>query len=357
MQNKRDDIDRIKASLSITEVATALGIQVQRGKFKCLYPMRHAHGDRTPSVSISEEKGLFTCWVCEDMRGDVIELVKQARSCSFLEAIEWLKTEFLSQSQINGLSSIKKIIAESDSIVTPKPPKPEIKPEERMKVVLSFLKRLSVVDGTPAARWLVSRRVFKPAWDKMRLRYISDYNALNKSLLSEFGLELLQKIGLYNDRGNLRYYKHPLIFPYLDEQVRSLFFQARTIDSSVVPKELNLKGEIPYPYNKPALNQKPGWVYLCEGVVDTLTLISRNIEAVGVPGVRSFKPEWVHLFAQKKVVLCFDQDEPGREATKYVQSLFERAQIYSVPLGHGIEDEDLKMKEGQDINDWFNQRK
>ena len=77
MQNKRDDIDRIKASLSITEVATALGIQVQRGKFKCLYPMRHAHGDRTPSVSISEEKGLFTCWVCEDMRGDVIELVKQ----------------------------------------------------------------------------------------------------------------------------------------------------------------------------------------------------------------------------------------------------------------------------------------
>ena len=80
-------------------------------------------------------------------------------------------------------------------------------------------------------------------------------------------------------------------------------------------------------------------------------------EAVGVPGVKSFKPEWVHLFAQKKVVLCFDQDEPGREATKYVQSLFERAQIYSVPLGHGIEDEDLKMKEGQDINDWFNQRK
>jgi DNA primase len=356
MQIKRDDIDKIKASLSITAVANALGIDVQRGKFRCLYPMRHAHGDRTPSVSISEEKGLFTCWVCEDMRGDVFELVKQARSCSFAEALEWLQTEFMSQTQIHGLTSLNKSITEPSIARPVKQAKPEIKPEERMKVVLSFLKRLSVVDGTPAARWLASRRIFKPAWDKMRLRYISDYSALNKSLLSEFGLELLQKTGLYNDRGNLRYYKHPLIFPYLDEHVRSLFFQARAIDSSVVPKELNLKGEIPYPYNKVILNQQPGWVFLCEGVVDTLTMISRNMEAVGIPGVKSFKPEWVSLFAQKKVVLCFDQDGPGREATKLVQNLFQRAQIQTALFGRGIEDERLKLKEGQDINDWFNQR-
>lgn len=356
MQIKRDDIDKIKASLSITAVANALGIDVQRGKFRCLYPMRHAHGDRTPSVSISEEKGLFTCWVCEDMRGDVFELVKQARSCSFAEALEWLQTEFMSQAQIHGLTSLNKSITEPSIARPVKQAKPEIKPEERMKVVLSFLKRLSVVDGTPAARWLASRRIFKPAWDKMRLRYISDYSALNKSLLSEFGLELLQKTGLYNDRGNLRYYKHPLIFPYLDEHVRSLFFQARAIDSSVVPKELNLKGEIPYPYNKVILNQQPGWVFLCEGVVDTLTMISRNMEAVGIPGVKSFKPEWVSLFAQKKVVLCFDQDGPGREATELVQNLFQRAQIQTALFGRGIEDEHLKLKEGQDINDWFNQR-
>lgn len=356
MQNKRDDIDKIKATLSITEVAKALGIDVQRGKFRCLYPMRHAHGDRTPSVSISEEKGLFTCWVCEDMRGDVIELVKQARSCSFLEAIEWLQTEFIGLNQTNTSLSLKRTNTESNSSISTKSTQKDVKPEERMKVVLSFLKRLSMVEGTPAARWLAKRRIYKPAWDKMRLRYIADYSALNKSLLSEFGLELLQKTGLYNERGNLRYYKHPLIFPYLDEQIRSLFFQARAIDSTVVPKELNLKGEIPYPYNKVILNQKPGWVFLCEGVVDTLTLISRNIEAVGIPGVKSFKPEWVHFFAQKKVVLCFDQDEPGREASELVQGLFQRANIYSVPLGHGLEDERFKMQEGQDINDWFNQR-
>ena len=56
------------------------------------------------------------------------------------------------------------------------------------------------------------------------------------------------------------------------------------------------------------------------------------------------------------MVLCFDQDEPGREATELVHGLFQKAQIYSVPLGHGIEDERFKMQEGQDINDWFNQK-
>ena len=48
-----EELKQFKASLSITAVAQALGIDVERGKFKCFYPQRHVHGDRTPSVSIS----------------------------------------------------------------------------------------------------------------------------------------------------------------------------------------------------------------------------------------------------------------------------------------------------------------
>ncbi len=59
MSVKRDRIESLKASLSITLVAEHLGYQVIRGKIRCPYPGRHAHGDRTPSVSLSEEKGLF----------------------------------------------------------------------------------------------------------------------------------------------------------------------------------------------------------------------------------------------------------------------------------------------------------
>ena len=78
-----EELKQFKASLSITAVAQALGIEVVRGKCKCFYPQRHVHGDRTPSVSISEERGMFRCWVCDDVRGDVISLYSTATGGAF----------------------------------------------------------------------------------------------------------------------------------------------------------------------------------------------------------------------------------------------------------------------------------
>ena len=89
-----EELKQFKASLSITAVAQALGIEVVRGKCKCFYPQRHVHGDRTPSVSISEERGMFRCWVCDDVRGDVISLVQHCNGWSFLDALNWLKETY-----------------------------------------------------------------------------------------------------------------------------------------------------------------------------------------------------------------------------------------------------------------------
>lgn len=352
MNDIKGDIQQLKATLSITEVARTLGIQVKGGKFRCLYPTRHANGDRTPSVSISESRGYFNCWVCADMRGDVIELVQKARACTFFEALNWLKTEFSLTSGVDTKVFLK--TEAHEDLFQPKKG-PDVDTELKNQVIEAFLSYLIPVENTPAARYLSKRRIYKVSWDSMKIRYISNYGELNQKLIQEFGLDLLKQTGLYNDKGNLRYYKHPLIFPYYDQNHRALFFQARAIDSAVFPKELNLKGEIPYPYNVRLLNQKPGWIYLCEGVIDTLTLLGRNMDAVGIPGVKAFKLQWLPYFKEKKIVLSFDQDEPGKEATKYMQKVFDAAGIQSVEFGYGIHDERFKMKEGQDVNDWFTQ--
>jgi DNA primase (bacterial type) len=191
----------------------------------------------------------------------------------------------------------------------------------------------------------------------MRIRTIADYEEISGRLREIYSLEVLQYVGLFNERGNLRFYKHPLIFPYLDTKMRSFYFQARAIDKTIVPKELNLRGTVPFPYNVSALDEKPGWVYLCEGVVDTLTFIGRNVPAVGIPGVRSFKMEWLPLFKNKSVVLCLDKDDAGRSGMEYIQDVFERAGIRSTILGTGMENLSSAMKEGEDINDWFGRRK
>ena len=383
-----EELKQFKSALSITKVAMDLGIPVARNRFHCFFPTRHAHGDRTPSVSISEERGTFRCWVCDDVRGDVISLVQFVKNCSFLEALNWLKgmygfllpgvkppmqnrggvsngaspvnvsaTNFASEPNeaLVAKVAVREAALEYNS---PEPIKEVVSEDERKKIILAFLKMLSPVDKTPAAAYLARRRIYKPIWDKMLLRTITDYGTLNNKLKEMYDLEVLKYVGLFNEKGNLRYYKHPLFFPYLDAKRRSFYFQARAIDSTVVPKELNLRGTVPYPYNVSALNQKPGWVYLCEGVVDTLTFLGQSIDAIGIPGVRSFKTEWIPLFKNKSVVLCLDKDEAGRSGTEYLQSVFAQAGIRTVVLGEGLDYFDkMTMKEGDDINSWFGGKK
>ena len=356
-----EELKQFKAALSITAVANALGVPVVRGRCRCFFPTRHSHGDRTPSVSFSEERGTFRCWVCDDVRGDVISLVQIVKNCSFLEALNWLKETygFLVSGATPNASHVAKVAVREAALEypSPEPQKELVSEDERKKIILSFLKMLSPVDKTPAAAYLARRRIYKPIWDKMLLRTITDYGSLNNKLKETYDLEVLKYVGLFSEKGNLRYYKHPLFFPYLDTKRRSFYFQARAIDSTVVPKELNLRGTVPYPYNVSALDQKPGWVYLCEGVVDTLTFLGQRIAAIGIPGVRSFKTEWLPLFKNKSVVLCLDKDEAGRSGTEYLQSVFAQAGIRTVVLGEGLENISSSMKEGDDINSWFGGKK
>ena len=382
-----EELKQFKAALSITAVANALGVSVVHGRCRCFFPTRHAHGDRTPSVSFSEERGTFRCWVCDDVRGDVISLVQIVKNCTFLEALNWLKETYhflvpgakpsvqnrdvatndvpmnnagLVRPMVQSVTLVAKTAVREAALeyASPEPVKELVSEDERKKIILSFLKMLSPVDKTPAAAYLARRRIYKPIWDKMLLRTITDYGTLNNKLKEMYDLEVLKYVGLFNEKGNLRYYKHPLFFPYLDAKRRSFYFQARAIDSSVVPKELNLRGTVPYPYNVSALNQKPGWVYLCEGVVDTLTFLGQSIDAIGIPGVRSFKTEWIPFFKNKSVVLCLDKDEAGRSGTEYLQSVFAQAGIRTVVLGEGLDYFDkMTMKEGDDINSWFGGKK
>lgn len=383
-----EELKQFKSAISITAVAQSLGVNVSHGKCRCFFPQRHVHGDRTPSVSVSEEYGSFRCWVCDDVRGDVISLVQLLRDCSFTEALSWLMDQYpvlvppsarlaANQKQRSDVSSSSKVSA-SKKVVAPAVPEvssvnptvanmmePPAENEEkelvsdvdRKKIILSFLKRLSPVDNTPAAAWLVRRRIYKPTWDKMLLRTITDYSGLNQSLREEFGEEVLKYVGLFNEKGNLRYYKHPLIFPYLDTARRSFYFQARALDKETKPKELCLRGTVPYPYNLAALDEKPGWIYLCEGVVDTLTMLGQKLPAVGIPGVRSFKVSWIPLFKNKNVVLCLDHDEAGRSGMEYIGNLFSQNGIRWAILGEGMDALPTAMKDGQDVNDWFGGKK
>jgi DNA primase len=335
---KTEEIQELKSALSITVVAKRLGLSVERYRFRCFFPERHAHGDRTPSVSINEEKGYFKCFVCSDVKGDVISLVQLANGMSFLEAVEWLKGD---------APSIKKDTQKFNAKKDTQSKKTEEHPKFfKEKILFDFLNLLSPIPlNSSAAWWLAKRHIYKPVWDKVLLRLIDDYHRVSRELLSKHSLEDLQFAGLFNSQGNLRYGRHPLIIPYIDEQRRPFFFQARAIDKNVAPKELNFQGTIPFPYNKEALDGKQGTVYLCEGAIDTLTLLGHGFSAVGIPGANSFKPEWIQMFKNKKVILCLDNDAAGKAAEERITTLLKEAGLETDSFG--------LLPEGEDINSWF----
>ena len=161
-----EELKQFKSAISITAVAESLGVDVAHGKCRCFYPQRHVHGDRTPSVSISEERGTFRCWVCDDVRGDVISLVQIVKDCGFVEALGWLMEQFPFLVPPSARKEMNQYVARSHEdrpaparmpeVVAPPEPETQelVSEDERKKIILSFLKRLSPVDNTPAAAYL-----------------------------------------------------------------------------------------------------------------------------------------------------------------------------------------------------------
>ena len=87
------DLDRIistiKESVSAVQVAEMLGLNPDKaGHCRCLW-----HTDKHPSMKLYDgDRGCY-CFSCHN-GGSVIDMVQQANSCSFWEAVEWLNSAF-----------------------------------------------------------------------------------------------------------------------------------------------------------------------------------------------------------------------------------------------------------------------
>lgn len=360
-------IEALKANQPILQVLGALGVPVIHGRIRCPQYQNHAHGDRTPSVSVSADRGSFKCWVCPDVKGDVIDLVRLVKGCTFREALAFLgadpdaaSSRWRSPTRPSP-ASIPGGPSSSPASPPPSTPKPSTPPttlstpaapsgpsiaedRELREAVLAALLEASAPLSGAVGRYLQKRRIFKRTWDGQRLRMIEDYAGASRALEDRFGKAALERAGFFNAAGHLRYYRHRLIFPYYDAAGKPVYMQARAIEEDAKPKELSMSGPIPIPYNARLLDLHPGQIYLCEGIIDTLTLIEQGFPAVGVPGAANFKPAWAALFRNKSVHVAFDPDAPGENGAARAIQLLE---------AEGVEARRLAPPRGLDLNDWF----
>lgn len=93
-------------------------------------------------------------------------------------------------------------------------------------------------------------------------------------------------------------------------------------------------------------------VLICEGEMDSLVAWSHNIPAVsGTGGAMSFNPEWVSLFNNKRVIICFDNDAAGGEGMAKIFSLLPQSWVLFLPDKPGIKDISDYVTHGGNLHD------
>lgn len=90
-------------------------------------------------------------------------------------------------------------------------------------------------------------------------------------------------------------------------------------------------------------------VFLCEGEFDALVLRGQGLLSVSATGgCQSFKEEWIDMFKDRDVYVCYDYDKPGIQGAFHVQRYLPEAKLMWLPLYMGMYPPDKV-----DITDFF----
>jgi len=331
------DLDALKQAIRITDLARDLGLQVRGKQARCFNASIHKRGDKTPSLGFDLMTNRFKCFAC-GVSGSIIDLYKEIKGVEVSQAIRDL-------AQMAGLQKTSTGQPKSGAknrVIQPQTPRRQ--QAGNLDALAGIYEALRGYCGTLDTQSLAyltgeTRGLTQETLTRFRLFSIKDYASANKFMREKFSLEQLQGAGLVSEAGNLLFYQHKIIIPFLNDG-RIIFLQGRRTDQDH-PRYLHIEKPVPL-FNADTLKDlKAGErVYICEGVFDAMILEQNGYKAVAILGVNNFKPEMASLFTGLEVVLCLDNDESGQQATKALAGLFllQGQSIKTKVLPDGIKD-------------------
>lgn len=138
-------------------------------------------------------------------------------------------------------------------------------------------------------------------------------------------------------------YTGRLSIPYVTRAgVVNLKFRA--IGETSAPKYLNLSGFETNIYGVESFFQAHEYICVTEGEIDRLSLLQADLPAVGLPGVKSWKPFYRRCFDDFPVIYVFcDGDEPGRDFGSFLAREIKARPIH---LPDGEDCNSMLRKEG-----------
>jgi DNA primase len=274
------------------------------------------HTEKTPSFTVSADKGLFYCFGCGE-GGDIVTFLRRVENLSFAEAVEQLSDRY-------------SIPVEYESGGRDEPAR------EREKRLLELLEKAASFyhrylwesrHGEGARRYLEGRRLGREICDSFRVGLAPDaWQGLRDRALKEgFNEKELEAAGLLVRQPGKAYdrFRGRLMFPLQDHRGRVVGFGGRTLGDDT-PKYLNSpegplyrKGELLYGlYQARRAVAGADEVLVVEGYTDVLALAQVGVENVVASMGTALTSGQLILVKRftRNVTFMFDADRAGVSA-------------------------------------------
>lgn len=344
------DLDRLKQAMPIMDLAKSLWLEIRGRQARCYNSAAHKHNDQHFSLGLDIKTNRFKCFACGE-QGSVIDLYKTVKGLELSQAIRELAdmaglTPISHQTHQTGYN---KPYAYKDVKTPPEATREAINEPtgaysdiyEELCFICGGLDQESRAYLTGATRGLTEDTL-----NRFLLFSVSDYQKINQHLKGKFSRDELQGAGVISDEGNLVFYRHKVLIPFLSEG-RIVYLRGRYLLNGNAEtdgaKMLGLKRQTTKRlFNADRLTdlEKGDKVYICEGEFDAMILDQHGYNAVGVLGTTNFNADDIELFKGLEVVLCLDNDEAGKRATEKLAEMFglKGHRVKSKQLSDGIKD-------------------
>ncbi len=325
------------------------------------------HDDTTPSLTISEEKQIYKCFVCGE-GGNAITFVMKYEKIPFYDAVR----------KVAELSGYYDPRLEKRAVSKPVDEEKEALYKCLEDLTLYYQLALQSEEGTEAMNYLASRGISEDIINKYRIGYAPQDGVNTCLFLQQKGhsLKSMDDTGISVMLGGNPTDKNRgrVIFPICNKDGRVVGYSARTLGKTDEAKYVNTsdtqifhKSELLYNYhNAYPSTRLDGYLYIVEGFMDVIALEKIGISsAVALMGTALTK-EHIALLRQVKVPvrICLDGDKAGLDATLKMSHLLEREGISHQVVNRDGDTRDLDeilSEEGKDalisavtkLNDWL----
>lgn len=317
----REKIQEIRQAVDIVDVVgNYISLEKSGRNYKGLCPF---HEDSNPSLSVSPEKQIYHCFVC-NAGGNVFDFVENYNKISFIEAVK----------TVAGFAGIDLAEYRLDYQAQSKMPEdPLYTLQDDALNLYSFY--LFTKQGLLAKEYLQKRNMAQDVINYFNIGYAPHGNVLTKAF-TEKGVDFktMVQTGLIIESFQGRdLFEHRIIFPIHNIAGQVVAFSGRIFDENPnVPKYINspetkifVKGNTLYNYHRAvkSIREKDA-IIVCEGFMDVIAYYKAGIENVVALMGTAFTKN--HLSAIKRltknVILSLDGDQAGKQATiKIIESL------------------------------------